>query len=267
LPAKPVYSVNRNMRMTRHLPNRLAEHAYDAIRNKILKGELSLGAAISRRELAGELGMSFVPVSEAIQRLESEGLVESRPRAGTRVRVPTARDVRERHILREALEVQSARLFAEKASADERIELLSMAAHLDALMAESAGEDRDREFRFNLQAYHLSLHKRIAECAGCSALCEAINKNQLLIFNWLYDSASRIDMPPLWHTSLVKVVAGRDPDRAEVAMRRHVRHGMEEVQARIASHSAENAAEFSGMQRARAGTWRVKPKRTPARQY
>ena len=56
--------------------------------------------------------MSFLPISEALQRLEHDGLVESRPRAGNRVRVPTAGEILERYQLREALETQSARLFA-----------------------------------------------------------------------------------------------------------------------------------------------------------
>ena len=52
--------------------------------------------------------MSFLPISEAIKRLEQEGLVESRPRVGTRVRIPNAQDLRDRHIMREALEAQPA---------------------------------------------------------------------------------------------------------------------------------------------------------------
>ena len=60
--------------------------------------------------------MSLLPVAEAIQRLATDGLVESRPRIGTRVCLPTAQDIRERYEVREALESQSARLFAEKAS-------------------------------------------------------------------------------------------------------------------------------------------------------
>ena len=87
------------------------ERAYLAIREKILRGELTLGEPLSRRGLATKLGMSVLPVNEALQRLEAEHLVESRPRAGTRVRFPTTRDIEESYIVREALEVQSARLF------------------------------------------------------------------------------------------------------------------------------------------------------------
>lgn len=256
------------MRRTQRPDTTLSERAYRAIRDKILKEELPLGAAISRRKLAAELGMSFLPVSEAIQRLESEGLVESRPRVGTRVRIPTARDLRERYIMREALETQSARLFAEKASADERLELRTMAAHLDDLMAQCADGSRDREFLFGVQTYHLSLHMRIAECGGCAALCEAIEKNQVLIFNWLYDTAAQFRMPPHFHAELMEAVAGRDPDVAEAAMRRHVRHGMEEIQLSIASHFARAATGGGGAPAPGTppgGAWRVKPRgrRTP----
>ena len=80
--------------------NSLAERAYQVIREKILRGEYRLGAALSRRKIADEIGMSFLPVSEALQRLEIDGMVESKPRVGTRVRVPSQQDIRERFMLR-----------------------------------------------------------------------------------------------------------------------------------------------------------------------
>src|SRR2546422_9847720 len=93
----------------------LSEKAYLAIREDILRGQLRPGTPLSRRRLARDLGMSVVPVTDALRRLEGDGLLESRARAGTRVRVPCEKDVRELYELREALETQSARLFAEKA--------------------------------------------------------------------------------------------------------------------------------------------------------
>src|SRR5437016_3225497 len=101
----------------------LSNRAYVSIRDGILRGLFPMGTSLSRRKLAAQLGMSPLPISEALRQLESEGLVESRPRVGTRVRVPTPQDLRDRYIIREALECQSARLFAEKASAAERSEL------------------------------------------------------------------------------------------------------------------------------------------------
>ena len=41
----------------------LSEQAYLQIRHKILSGEFPLGAALSRRKLAAQFKMSFVPIS------------------------------------------------------------------------------------------------------------------------------------------------------------------------------------------------------------
>src|ERR1700682_5829646 len=114
-------------------PPSLAAEAYEFVKQRILRGHLPMGQVISRRKIAAELGMSFLPVSEALLRLEFEGLLESRPRAGTRVRIPSREDVRGHFIVREALEVQAAKLFAGVATARERAELKKLAAHVDEL--------------------------------------------------------------------------------------------------------------------------------------
>src|SRR6266571_5334566 len=137
----------------------LAAEAYNVVRQRILRGELTLGQVISRRKLAAELGMSFLPVSEALLRLEVEGLLESRPRAGTRIRIPTPQDVRGHYIVREALEVQAAKLFAEISTPEERAELLKLATRVDALGAQADGN------RLHYLSLHEKLHRRIAECA------------------------------------------------------------------------------------------------------
>src|ERR1700680_1758728 len=98
----------------------LAGEAYSIIRERILRGEVAIGQVISRRKVAAGLGMSFLPVSEAFLRREFEGLLESRPRAGTRVRIPTREDVEGHYVVREGLEVQAAKLFAKLAPPDER---------------------------------------------------------------------------------------------------------------------------------------------------
>ena len=94
----------------------LSQQAYEILRTQILRGDLPLGTPLSRRKLAARLSMSLLPVGEALQKLEAEGLVESRARVGTRVRIPTEEDVTGHYILREALETMSARLYAERAT-------------------------------------------------------------------------------------------------------------------------------------------------------
>src|ERR1035441_6842065 len=90
----------------------LAERAYVLIRERIVRGEYLMGQVISRRRIATDLGIGFLPASEALLRLEYEGLLESRPRAGTRIRIPSRIDVEGHFIVREALEVQAAMMFA-----------------------------------------------------------------------------------------------------------------------------------------------------------
>src|SRR5690349_14291194 len=134
-------------------PSSLASEAYAIVRQRILRGEIGLGQVISRRKLAAELSMSFLPVSEALLRLEFEGLLESRPRAGTRVRIPSPEDVQGHYVVREALEVQAAVLFTAQCTPAERVELKKLAARVDTLHQQG-----DRQMYL---AVHQKLHARI----------------------------------------------------------------------------------------------------------
>jgi DNA-binding GntR family transcriptional regulator len=224
----------------------LAHEAYLQIRERILRGQIPMGGVISRRQLAKELGMSFVPVTEAVQRLESEGLVESKPRVGTRVRIPTPSDIRERYIIREALETQSARLFCERASQSERRGLLDMAHRLDK-EAEQVSADPTAQYAF--QSFHLQFHMQIAHWAGSTLLTEMLEKNQLLVFNWLFDINAQSTMPAGWHAELAEVLTGHDPDAANLAMGNHIRSGMSDIQEAIARRFSSSLLPIGRMAR------------------
>jgi DNA-binding GntR family transcriptional regulator len=228
----------------------LTEHAYYSIRDRILRGELPFGAGLSRRVLAEELQISIVPVGDALQRLENDGLVESRPRVGTRVRIPTAKAIRGHYILREALETQAARIFTEKASPSEREELKRMAIQLDGMYAALAEVPKVREKLYEVHKFHLRLHMRIAECTGCDELCQAVEKNQVLVFNWLYDTSLGNQQPPAgWHTQLADVLAGSNVEAADAAMRRHTRFRMDEVLMRMEPYFTATEARLSAFVR------------------
>ena len=164
--------------------------------------------------------MSFLPVSEALLRLEIEGLLESRPRAGTRVRIPSPEDVKGHYVVREALEVQAAMRFANVATPGERSELKKLAVRVDAL---STGTDRPL-----YQSVHQKLHARIAQCARCPALLDAIEKTHALASIWFCvmrtpkpgDSSTR-------HQELAEALCSGDPTRAADEVRRHLEFGME----------------------------------------
>ena len=215
---------------TRSLRGSLAEQAYLKIRDRILRGDLPLGSELSRRKLGREYGVSLVPVMEALQRLENEGLVESWPRVGTRVKIPSARDIREQDVMREALECQAARLFSETAGADDRRELTLLATQLDEMRRQLMREERTRDILIGENQLHMGFHQRLAQCTGCGALVRAIEVNQMLVFKWLFDTAyERPPVPPGWHQHLMSAVAGNDAGIAEEAMRAHVRHGQDAV--------------------------------------
>ena len=230
----------------------LAEEAYLAIRDEILRGVLRPGNPLSRRRLAVQLGMSVLPVSEALRRLEEDGLVESRPRAGTRVRVPSEADVRDLYELREALESQAARLFAERATPPQRRELKRLAEEVDGLFSRLATHRDDAAFRHRVHNTHVSFHLWIAEHARSSLLKQMIERKHVLILNWLFDVTGRRTPLPLgFHSALADALLSGDPDRADAAMRGHVRYGLAEIAGRI---GALGASEWRERRRVADGT-------------
>lgn len=71
--------------------------------------------------------MSFLPIADALRLLEAEGLVETRDRVGSRVRVPKSEDIEGVFTVRAALEGEVARLCAQRASKEQRAMLRGMA--------------------------------------------------------------------------------------------------------------------------------------------
>lgn len=204
------------------------EQAYRAIREHILQGRFALGSAISRRRLAAELGMSIIPVSEAIQRLVQEGLIESKPQVGTRIRIPTETDIRDRIVLREALESQAARLFAERAGMAERRELRKLAAELDEMYQQRYAHPENAALVFKVNTAHVRLHMYIAECSGSAALCGQIEGNDVLFYNWLFDLVG--EQPPVpsrFHTDLTAAISSTDVTATDTPMRAHIRYNLE----------------------------------------
>jgi DNA-binding GntR family transcriptional regulator len=203
----------------------LSGEAYNIVRQRILRGELKLGQVISRRILATELGMSFLPVSEALLRLEVEGLLESRPRAGTRVRIPTPQDLEGHYVVREALEMQAARLFALLATPPEKLELHKLAVRVDTLSLEPQTE------RSHYLSLHEKLHRKIAEYTRCQALCEAIEQTHALASTWMCVGGS--GHLPHRHQTLMEALCGGDPSLAMEAMREHVRSSQQDALVRL----------------------------------
>jgi DNA-binding GntR family transcriptional regulator len=225
----------------------LSDQAYEQVRKEILSGELAMGDILSRRPLAARLKMSFLPITEALKRLEAEGLVESRPRIGTRVRIPDEQNIRDNNVIREALESQAARLCAQNITAEEKKELLTSAHHLDELHKICAIGPQDSRFLFSVNTYHLQFHLRITELARCPGLYQAIERAQVLIFSWLHDlAAHRYVQPERFHSKLAEALCSGDPEVADAAMRAHVRNGLPQVLERLIKQDGDGIWRLRG---------------------
>ena len=221
------------------LQQTLMSKAYRTIRDRIFRGVYPIGAEISRRKLAAELGMSIVPINDALVLLGSEYLVENIPRVGTRVRIPTPLEIRGFWAVREGLETQAARLFARNATGAERQELRAQGTSLDQLHeATTSVSQPEPEALYRWRTAHMDFHLRIAAGTHIPFLYQAVEKNQILVFNWFYEhsiSAAPV-LPALWHEKLAAALCQRSENVADEAMRDHLRNRVEDLLQRLEEH-------------------------------
>ncbi|MBW3670012.1 MAG: GntR family transcriptional regulator [Actinobacteria bacterium] len=117
------------------------------IRDAIFSGGLAPGAPIRQESIANELGVSRIPVREALRHLEAEGLVTIRPHSGARVAVLDFDECVEIYKMRERLEPLA---FSESAGRLSAAQLDAVRRQCDKVEA-SVGDVRawieaDREF-------------------------------------------------------------------------------------------------------------------------
>ena len=82
-----------------------ADRIADVLRTRIVRGEIEGGKALRQDHVASEFQSSHVPVREAFQRLEAQGLVVTLPRRGVRVTTLSPESIKETVEMRAALEV------------------------------------------------------------------------------------------------------------------------------------------------------------------
>jgi len=89
-------------------PTSVPEQVAKEIRRSILSGELRPGQTFSLREISGQLGVSFIPVREALRDLESQGLIITRPGKSAMVAPLSADDLHGIYRLRRQIEPEIA---------------------------------------------------------------------------------------------------------------------------------------------------------------
>lgn len=116
------------------------EFVYQTLRRAILRCELAPGQRLPTQEIANRLGVSLIPVREALQLLQSEGLVENRPHVGAAVARISGSSVAEVFTLLEGLETVAARVAARRMPPGEVDDLAGLLAEMDAAVEEGEYE-------------------------------------------------------------------------------------------------------------------------------
>ncbi len=197
-----------------------AVRLYHELQREILTGDVHPGERLTRRALGQRFGVSQSTVTEALWRLESDGLVESAPMYGTRVRELTRERTRNEHVLREALECQVAREVVDVLRAGDQQDLLDLADRVDVAMCNGTKHSMEG------MELHMEFHMKLAEMTGLDLLVQQMDmqwRRHLVLFNWV--SSKMLPVPDGWHRMLLGEIFSRDADRAERAMRTHVRYG------------------------------------------
>lgn len=132
----------------------LAAHAEQVLRQMIFSGELAPGVRISAEEAADRLGMSAIPVREALRSLASRGLVEAIARRGFRVRPADRQDFAETYQLRMLLDPFAAELAVPRMDGDAIAEMGRALADLERTMLSNDMGSYDAHHR----AFHFSVY-------------------------------------------------------------------------------------------------------------
>jgi DNA-binding GntR family transcriptional regulator len=190
------------------------DSAYTYILGKIREGEFMAAARLRAEELAADIGVSRMPVREALRRLASEGLVVLRPNRGAVVAQYTADQLFELFEMRAALEGLAARIAASQITDDEIDELemlvrkMSRAGEVYSLWSER----------------HWALHTCVCRISGRNLLTREIQKLHNLLDPYLriwFSHAKPMDVT-LYHEALVRAIASKNPPVAEAKMKEHV---------------------------------------------
>jgi DNA-binding GntR family transcriptional regulator len=210
----------------------VAEQTYRYLRDTILQGHLAPGQRLPLERVCARLGVSRMPVKEAIGRLVSEGLVEVQPRRGTYVARLDAREVAETFDVRGALEALGAELAAARAT---EADVARLREQIGAL--EASGRARDVQSHV---AGNFAFHGAIVELGGNERLLalyrqlRAATQVAAIHHRWP-DWGRRLDEEHAEHEAIVDALERRDAAAVARATREHIERGKREILAGLAA--------------------------------
>ncbi|WP_029144791.1 GntR family transcriptional regulator [Microbacterium luticocti] len=200
------------------------------IRRAVLTGALAPGANFSIRDLAAQLGVSHIPIREALRRLESQGLIILRQARSASVAPLTSADLQAIYRLRYVVELPLA-----GASAGRRTP--AQIARLDELLEGSRHPDPDIAWQAHYDFHAALVHpaandwdERVLE-----TLWMAAERYTHLVFDPTQITEAERARRYETHRVLREAALVEDPDGMAQALRQHLRANEERILSHIAA--------------------------------
>ncbi len=194
-------------------PN-LTELAYQSVKRHLFNGKVTEGSKLTEEWLSTQLGISKSPVREALNRLETEGLISIESRRGAYVRKFSLKEVQDLYELREVLEVYA-------------VGVVEITPELLADLSASVAHTEQHLTEHNVMAHveeDIRFHNRIAAATGNEELrrvLENVHQKSLICRSKTYHLSSAT--APLSHGKILQGLADGDREVAQEAMREHIR--------------------------------------------
>jgi len=191
------------------------DRATDIIRENIVKGKIAPGSKLIERELAEVLGISRMPIHDALIQLEKEGIVVSKADARYVIEL-TERDIRELYRVRLALEQVAAELAAQNTSPANRLALASKLEEMKKAVA-------DQDYSIYTQS-DVDMHSLVWHQSGNHHLESILQAMIGPIFMFVANNAERFDWNETLqlHTNLVSCINAGDAVAAVESITRHL---------------------------------------------
>lgn len=189
------------------------ERIASVLRDAIMDGKFQEGEALTLEQIATQLGVSKMPVREAFQILERDGLITLKANKGAVVRGVTANTLWEHYQVRAALECEVVRLICEN-GADLR-ELQEM----NRDFAEAIEQDRPRD----QSGYNINFHTKLWDLCGNSYLKALLQQVTVGVCLAKRDYLLASDQGVLdHHRQIVDACINHDAENAMKIMREHL---------------------------------------------
>jgi DNA-binding GntR family transcriptional regulator len=198
----------------------LAKLVRDDMLGLILKGVLIPGQRINEPDVAARLGVSRVPVREALRELESSGLVVARKHAGVFVRQLAAPEIRDLYQMRALLDGFAGSQVAQRPGTDNVALLRVLDDTIEAMQNAARQHDVQRYYGENLR-----FHWAIVEAAGNQSMTETyrgiVQKLHVSRLKNLANDASMQDSINK-HMEIARALRKGDPERSNKLLTEHV---------------------------------------------